>query len=294
MIITRIHGGLGNQLFQYAAGHALARRLGAAHKIDPGIFSAGETRDFGLAALGLPLVVASAEEIRRLTPQWGPWWKNKFILWSHRLTPFTRRRWVKEKDFDFDPRLFHVHPPVYLDGWWQSEKYFLTVAAEIRTLFTPAQAPTPRAAEIAASLAGQETIAVHVRRGDYVHDNDASRFHGTCPPSYYDAACARLAHDLPDAKFCVFSDDPDWARANIKLPARAEFIVSRGPLATQEDFFLMTRCRHFIIANSTFSWWPAWLADAPGQRVIAPRQWFLGYEVNLSDRFPADWELLDP
>jgi hypothetical protein len=292
MIITRIHGGLGNQLFQYATGWALARRLGVEHKLDLGTFVHERDRDFGLAALGLQFEAATREEIRAVAPQWGPWWKNKYILWSHRLTPFARRRWVKEETFDFDARLFQVRDPAYLDGWWQSDKYFAAIAAEIRAQFVPRAAPTPQAAAKAAALTGRTTVAVHVRRGDYVAKDDAARFHGCCPPVYYDQACDRLSRELPDAVFCIFSDDPAWARANLKLPAQAEFISSSGPHATMEDFFLLTQCRHFIIANSTFSWWPAWLADAPGQRVIAPRRWFLGFDVNPADRFPPDWELL--
>lgn len=293
MIVTRIHGGLGNQLFEYAAGYALARRLGVPHKVDLGTFAHERERDFGLSSLQIPFEVASAGEIAALAPQWGPWWKNKFILWSHRLTPFTQRRWVKEETFDYDSRLHDVRPPAYLDGWWQSEKYFADVAGDIRALFGPKRAPTPRAEEWANVLRGQATVALHVRRGDYVANDDASQFHGTCSTGYYEEAIARMRDRVPEATFCVFSDDPDWARANLKFPPKTEFLSAKGPLSVAEDFFLLCNCRHFVIANSTFSWWPAWIADSPGQQVIAPRRWFLGFDVNPADRFPPDWELLD-
>jgi Glycosyl transferase family 11 len=293
MIVTRIHGGLGNQLFEFAAGYALARRLGVPHKVDLGTFVHERERDFGLASLQIPFEVASAEEIRALAPQWGPWWKNKYILWSHRMTPFARCRWVKETTFDYDKRLLDVRSPAYLDGWWQSEKYFAGVGGEIRNMYSPKKAPTPRSEELAKALKGQATVAVHVRRGDYIANDDASQFHGTCSTGYYEDAISRMQHEVPEAMFCVFSDDPDWARGNLKFPARTEFVSAKGPLGVAEDFFLLCNCRHFVIANSTFSWWPAWIADSPGQHVIAPSRWFRGFEVNLADRFPADWELLD-
>jgi hypothetical protein len=293
MIITRIHGGLGNQLFQFAAGYALARRLGVPHRLDLGTFVHERERDFGLSALGIEFEAATPEETRALAPQWGPWWKNKYILLRQRLTPFASRRWVKEENFDFDERLLKVRGPAYLDGWWQSEKYFADASNEIRGQYLPRLAPSPRAAERARSLEGAVSVAVHVRRGDYVANSDASQFHGTCSAAYYEEACLRISRDLPGALFCVFSDDPDWARASLRIPARTEHLSERGPLAAHEDFFLMCQCRHFVIANSTFSWWPAWLADSQGQRVIAPRRWFRGFDVNPADRFPADWELLD-
>jgi hypothetical protein len=293
MIVTRLHGGLGNQLFQFAAGYALAQRRGVPHKVDLGTFVHERERDFGLRSLGLRYEVATPEEVRRLAPQWGPWWKNKYILWSNRLTPFASRRWVRESTFDYDRRVRDVRDPAYLDGWWQSEKYFSEFSADIRAQFSPKNPPSARVADCARTLASRTTVAVHVRRGDYIANDDASQFHGTCSNAYYEEACKKMARDMPDALFCIFSDDPSWARSNLTFPAGAEFLSGTGPLAVEEDFFLLCQCRHFVIANSTFSWWPAWIKDSPGQRVIAPRRWFRGFDVNPSDRFPSDWELLD-
>jgi hypothetical protein len=292
-VVTRIHGGLGNQLFQYAAGHALARRLGVPHKLDIRAFTPHTERPLGLREFALPLSEASADELRRLAPQWGPGWRNKWILWRHRLTSFHRRRWVHEEGFDFDARLFAVRPPCYLDGYWQSEKYFADCADEIRRMFHPARAPAPPLVAVATDLAQRGAVAVHVRRGDYVHNRGAAQFHGCCPAEYYSRAAAWMREQLPRAPFCVFSDDQEWARTNLRIEEPVQWMETTPARSAHEDFFLLCSCAHFIIANSSFSWWPAWMTNAPGRRVVAPRRWFLGYDVKPEDRFPTGWHLLD-
>ena len=292
-VVTRIHGGLGNQLFQYATGHALAFRLGVPHKVDAHLFNLSSDRVLGLREFNLPLDEATPDEPRQLTPQWGPWWKNKAILWSHKLTPFYHRRWVLEETLDFDPRLFHVRPPCYLDGWWQSEKYFAACAGQIRQIFQLAPAPSPRVAALGAELSRASAIAVHVRRGDYVRNRDAALFHGCCSIEYYAAAGRWMRQRLPRAPFYVFSDDPAWARANLTLDEPVSWIEASPPHSAHEDFFLLGCCTYFIIANSSFSWWPAWLQTTPTKLVIAPRRWFLGHDVNVADRFPPEWHLID-
>jgi Glycosyl transferase family 11 len=292
-VVTRIHGGLGNQLFEYAAGHALAHRLGVSHKVDTHLFQVQFDRTLGLREFNLPLHEATPAELRHLTPQWGPWWKNKAILWSHKLTPFNRRRWVLEETFDFDARLFHAQPPCYLDGWWQSEKYFADCAGQIRRMFRLSTPPSPRVAALGAEITHARAIAVHVRRGDYVHNRDAALFHGCCSPEYYAAAGRWMRERLPQAPFYVFSDDPAWARAHLTFSGPVSWIEAAPPHSAHEDFFLLGCCDHFIIANSSFSWWPAWLQDAPTKRVVAPGRWFLGHNVNVPDRFPSGWHLID-
>lgn len=291
MIITRIHGGLGNQLFQYALGHTLARRHQVPHKLH--LESDPADRPFALAALGLTCERATPSEIAALAPQWGASLKNKYILWAHRLTPFAQRRWAKEQSFDFDSRVFDLRPPFYLDGWWQSERYFSARADELRERLRAMPVPSERAHHFGATIASRESVAVHVRRGDYQNDADASRFHGTCPVEYYQRACSWMRAHKPDALFYVFSDDPAWAREHIRTGGPEHYVSGTPAHDTLEDFYLMNRCKHFIIANSTFSWWPAWIQSHPGQRVVAPARWFLGHQVNPVDRFPEGWHLID-
>ncbi|MEN9841280.1 MAG: hypothetical protein RL376_1080 [Verrucomicrobiota bacterium] len=288
MIVTRLSGGLGNQLFQYAAGYATAHRLGVPLTFDfePLHLLSGQAP--ALASLGVRLPEATSAELASVAPRWAGPIHNKLLLWRHRFTPYSRRRWVREKSYDYDPRFHHIRSPAYLDGYWQSERYFSSVADTLRPRLQP-RAPDAETENLGAQLARQPTLAIHVRRGDYLTDSHAARFHGCCPIDYYHRAADLLSHRIPITHYVLFSDDPEWARNHIPPPAPGAVLIPTGPRSALADFYLLTRCTHFIIANSSFSWWTAWLAQSPGQQVIAPRRWFLGHDVNPADRFPAAW-----
>jgi hypothetical protein len=292
-IVSRLHGGLGNQLFAYATGYALARRTKASHKVDTRVFSEAGERPFALSDFDLPLDEATPGELHAVAPQWGPWWKNKLILWRQRRTPFARRRWVREETLDFDPRLADVRPPAYLDGWWQSEKYFAAHADEIRGMFRPRASAVARVGTLAARLAASDAIAVHVRRGDYVDQAHIAAFHGLCSADYYAQAIAWIRERRPNAPLVLFSDDPAWTRAQFGSWANARMIVGEPQHSAIEDFALLASCRHFVIANSSFSWWAAWLGGSPEKLVVAPRRWFRGRDVKPADRFPPGWHVID-
>lgn len=292
LVVARITRGLGNQLFQYATGLALARRLGAELKFDLEPMRSAGAASADLAGLGVALPEVSPDELRRLAPQWAGPFRNKLILLRHRLTPFARRRWIREENYDFDSRLLQIRAPVYLDGYWQSERYFAELADELRVALAP-PAPTERARALGDELARVPTIAIHVRRGDYVTNDDAARFHGCCSLDYYRRAIEWMASATPDCRHAIFSDDPEWAAQNLRVPGDTLLVAGAPAHSALEDFHLLTRCSHFIIANSTFSWWAAWLSSGRAPRVVAPRRWFLGREINPADRFPAGWHLID-
>ena len=153
--------------------------------------------------------------------------------------------------------------------------------------------PSPRTAVLGSELSGAPAIAVHVRRGDYVNNRGAALFHGCCSIEYYAAAGHWMRERLPTAPFCVFSDDPVWAREHLKFDGPVTWIEASPPHSAHEDFFLLCCCAHFIIANSSFSWWPAWLQASPAGLAVAPRRWFLGHDVNPADRYPSGWHLID-
>jgi len=141
------------------------------------------------------------------------------------------------------------------------------------------------------------SVALHIRRGDYVSLVSAARFHGALPLSYYMAAVARVRECVVEPKFFVFSDDQEWCRDNLQLGDSATFVGHNTGSDSWQDLVLMGRCRHHVIANSSFSWWGAWLADqrwgVPQRLVIAPACWFSGQPgQNLSDRFPVHWEMI--
>jgi hypothetical protein len=271
-VIVRLVGGLGNQMFQYAAGLAVARKTGGQLLLDVDFVRHGVTlREFELdqAFVG-PFLLASSDE-KRAALGWRASFRRAFgrpslsFLWGSRV--------VVERSFDFSPVLTHLAPPVYLVGYWQSERYFLDVAQEVREKFR-FDSPDAANAVLLNEIDACESVAVHVRRGDYAANSVVTTHHGLCPPSYYESAAKWLLDRKPSLRFFLFSDDLEWTRENVRLPADCVYVDVNRDGASFNDMRLMSRCRHQVIANSTFSWWAAWLNPSPEKLVIAPKRWF--------------------
>lgn len=274
MIYTRFHGRIGNQMFQYAAGRALALRRGTGLVIDDRL-----ARHKGEGSIAdvftLPDVTAPLPPSKHDRPL-------AYTLWRYLgRSP----RYLREKHLAFDPDVLAAPDKTYLHGYWQSERYFADAADQIRQDFAFAP-PTGRNAELAAEIADTLSVSLHLRRGDYV--GNAS--HVICGQAYYDAALAALLPQLPGPPtIYVFSDEPDWARENLRLPG-TPVIVDHNTDSPQDDMRLMSLCRHNIIANSSFSWWGAWLNAAPGRIVMAPKRWFGKPGLTNPDILPPDWQ----
>jgi hypothetical protein len=174
----------------------------------------------------------------------------------------------------------------YLQGFWQSERYFKDYEAEIRHDFRFRDSVTQACKHLKEQVSSCNSVSIHVRRGDYVSNPSANKFHGLCSPGYYRDAVDHIAQSQKDIELFVFSDDIAWCKEHLKLDQPLHFMETH---TAYEDMYLMSQCRHHIIANSSFSWWGAWLNDKPGKRVVAPKQWFLDTSVNTSDIIPDTW-----
>jgi len=277
-IVIRIEGGLRNQLFQYATGCALAERLGCGIALD--------LRDlkcnFALKHYQIRAVIAEPE-LLELLPNWRPSRRRRitFRLFSRFFTyPVFWSR-----SFAYDKRFEQIARPVYLVGYWQTEKYFArhrTRLLEELQLVTPLPTKTP----LFEMIYKTNSVALHIRRGDYVTNPIVARFHGQCDISYYQNAVQKLHNRYSDIEVFVFSDEPDWARNNLRLHVPTHYIAGNPDYI---DFELMRACQHHIIANSSFSWWGAWLCVSNNQIVYAPRQWFLDPKTDISDIIPNRW-----
>ncbi|MCW2571546.1 MAG: glycosyl transferase family 11, partial [Frankiales bacterium] len=190
---------------------------------------------------------------------------------------------VKERGFHFQPGLLTVAPSCYLEGYWQSERYFEVAAEDIRRDFRVEPSPD---ADPLRSTDPEKAVSVHVRRGDYVAEPEIRAYHGTCSLEYYARAMDLVRRLVPGAKFLLFSDDPLWVEANLGGPDAV--VVSEPGSAPHRDLLLMAQCRHHVLANSSFSWWGAWLSR-PGGVTVAPRPWFLTPENNTKDLLPPAW-----
>ncbi|WP_072506529.1 alpha-1,2-fucosyltransferase [Phaeobacter porticola] len=280
MIITRLHGRLGNQMFQYAAARALAERLGVGLALDS---REAEARGEGVLTrvFDLDLVrPAPLPPLRQTTPLRYALWRG--VGQSLGMKP----RFHRETGLGYNPTFEQWGDGSYLHGYWQSERYFCDIAARIRTDFTFPVFSNQQNTEMAAQIRETNAISLHVRRGDYL----TLAAHVLCDQAYYDAALAQVLEGVKGNPIVyVFSDDPQWAKDNLPLPCDKVVVDFNGADTDYEDMRLMSLCQHNIIGNSSFSWWAAWLNQTPGRRVAGPAKWFGDPKLQNPDILPSDW-----
>ena len=189
----------------------------------------------------------------------------------------------------FDPRVLRAPRNAYMDGYWQSERYFRDAGDRVRGEFTFRDSLEGKSREVADRIASCESVSLHVRRGDYVSRSRVAVRHGACPLEYYGRAVAEIASRVHRPEFFVFSDDARWARDSIHTGFPSTFVDHNDPEHGFDDMHLMSLCRHHVIANSSFSWWSAWLSRPRGRIVIGPQRWFADSESDSADLLPDDW-----
>ena len=275
MVIVQLSGGLGNQMFEYAL-YLRLKADGKQVKIDDSTCYGHEgERPLQLGQVfGVTYESASPEELRRMTDSFpDPVSRIRRKLFGRKNLSY------REAGMDFDPEILEREPAL-LEGCFQSEKYFAPVSGQVREAyrFRPERlglSERSRALERRIREGKGQAVSVHVRRGDYLDPSHGGIYAGICTKEYYDRAMERVRKETPDAVFYVFSNDPGWARAHF---GEKGCVVPEGVPedAGYEDLYLMSLCRHHIIANSSFSWWGAWLCANPQKLVIAPDRWLNG------------------
>lgn len=275
-VVSKIIGGLGNQLFQFAYGLHLSRREGAELACDLDGFAGYDLRTYSLGSFHLPVVPADAKVLRPIRWLGG----NRFSMaFAKRALNLTGGRYLYVREGDNVDRFSPRAKWIYLDGYWQRHDFLVPLREELLRWMQP-RVPV-------ASLdleSGQNTVAIHVRRGDYV------TLSWTLSVDYYLKAFSVMKSKLGENLTpIIFSDDPEWVKANLKLSERQ---IVRGKMPTLTDFIHIRQCRHQIIGNSTFSWWAAWLNENPDKVVIAPRTWPGSHGLDLGRLIPSDWEII--
>lgn len=287
MIVVKLMGGLGNQMFQYAAGRCLSHLHKTELKLDLSFLNADPKNEYTKRKLELDffnvkIEEASKEEINEFKIGTSGAIRNTLqqklpILFSTIVANENKRGFMKE---------FYSYPKnLYLNGFWQSEKYFEPVKEILLKEFTLKENLSSENQKLAQEIQNCNSVSLHIRRGDYVSNKVTNEFHGLCSLEYYMNAISKIKEKHGEIKVFVFSDDINWAKENIKETNTV--FISRNP--SHIDMHLMSLCKHNIIANSSFSWWGTWLNKNAGKIVIAPKNWFAKQELNSPDIYPDNW-----
>lgn len=291
MIIVKLQGGLGNQMFQYAFARKLAYKHNVPLLLDKSSFEQTDLentqRDYALRCFNIQERFASQKDISRF---------NKFKikkpekLWFlYNFIVANNLRYVSERQYNFDPKTNLIGKNAYINGFWQTEKYFLEIKNIIKNDFVLKKPFGSRAEMIATEIDNTKTsVSIHIRRGDFINNEKTRAYHGVCEKEYYNRAIKMICEKIHAPKFFVFSDDISWAKENMHFQFPVIY-VSPKESKECEDLILMSKCHHNIIANSSFSWWGAWLNNNPQKIIIAPNKWVSSSKLNTKDILPDSW-----
>jgi hypothetical protein len=289
MIVVKLQGGLGNQMFQYALGKAMAKIHHSRFALDLD-FLLDRTPDKGLGFVFRDYdldVFSMCPSIAKT----GQETKYRHPTFFHQLTSgFTKRTIYKESFFQFDQQVLTMKPNVYLDGYWQSPRYFESVEKELRADFTFTHPIEKNSQELYRKILSTDSICVNVRRADFLINS----FHGVCGMNYFEPAIDYLISQLKNPQVFIFSDDPTWCKENFRLNISTEVIdhTHKG-FKFSNQLQLMAACKHFVIPNSTFAWWAVWLSNKKNSKVIAPKKWFSDDSIDTRDLIPSHWMRFD-
>lgn len=277
MIVVNLKGGLGNQMFQYACGRAISIKCDQPMLLSKEYLDFPDGRKYGLAVFNIKSPLASPEERDRIKYPLGIISKG----WR-----FFAGKFLKQfRTIAFDEKVTKCRKNLFLDGYFQTEKYFKDYEKEIREDFTLKDPLSESAQKIADEIKKSENpVSIHFRRTDYVgHTNFDIN-----DPEYHTRARKIVEERSRSPKYFVFSDDIKWVKENVGLPEGSIYVSSPDKISDQEELMLMSICRHNIIMNSSFSWWGAWLNNNPDKIVVAPKTWNKE-QWRFKDTIPENW-----
>ena len=293
--VVRVKGGLGNQMFQYAFGknleiiHGIPVYYDLSSYLNPKLNDGGVYREFGLKFLNTTLNEATLnnkkENLRNGIYRILPVKYKKKSIFEFKI-PI-----VMEPRFNFSPKIMALNKlGSYFDGYWQSPLYFLEVRNTIKSDLTSSTKLSDYSLELQNRIINSGGICLNVRRGDFASNINSSNFHGLLGEDYYLKAWQKLKALEGFESVFIFSDDPEWCKTKLKITGKVEVVTHdhAGPHFTHY-LELMKSCAGFILPNSTFGWWAAWLSEVEPNKIVAPRNWFKDSKIDTSDLIPGQW-----
>jgi hypothetical protein len=288
-IYCRLNGGLGNQLFQYAAARTWADEAAANLVFDTRtIVKRAEHNGMeDLLELNLRAIEGNADEISRIFPEVN--WRISRLLRNIKTPLLDCYHETKNSDPDSFPN--EKRSKLLLSGFWQSENFFVRNRHNILRDLTLRRGFSDQGQRMKDIIDAGPSVSIHVRRGDYLASEFNRRRYGVCGVDYYRSAISAIKAHSPDCKLVLFSDDVEWIK-NIFGKDRDYLLVSGNGLPTTEELLLMSKCDHHIISNSTFGWWGAWLNTSATKHIIAPTPWFSDTKLSSATLIPSNWQIM--
>lgn len=289
--IVKFNGGLGNQMFQYAFACALADKFNVDILFDFSYFeevkrdNAVTSRVFELGVFNLDCKTVTQNDLQDIKkPDSNSKFKNTL---AKRLPKLCGINYLREKrNYVFDKNMFNSSDYIYYDGYFQNEKYFKHIRAKLVKDFSLKEPLDAENAEVLEQIKATNSVSIHIRRGDYVSLDYVNKIHGVCSLDYYKEAIEYISKRVEKPHFFLFSDDIEWVKANLKIDYPYT-VVDFNQKKSHFDLELMKNCKHNIVANSSFSWWGAWLNENPDKTVIAPKNWVTSNQK--CDIVPSEW-----
>ncbi|MFD1552176.1 hypothetical protein DNU06_00235 [Putridiphycobacter roseus] len=289
MIFLKISGGLGNQMFQFATATALAIKNSTKVAVDLSLFNKKDSKEFTSRPFDLATFFNIGDTQIVDQKAYSYLFENSFIAKIKRK--LRKGSAFFEPNLLFQPAVKQLTANSYLEGYFQSEKYFKEYREQVLNLFEFKKTPSAQTKAAVATFKNKNSIAIHIRRGDYVSKKHINAIHGALPLSYYKDALKKF--DLNTHHLVFFSDDMQWVKENFTMSdqSKVTFVDWNTGADSWQDMYLMTQCKNFIIANSSFSWWGAWLAQHAAKQVYCPKTWFNDPKLNQNtkDLIPAEW-----
>lgn len=289
MIIVHILGGIGNQMFQYAFARYLSIKHETKVKLDITSFEEYKLHKYRLFVFNLEENLATTEEINNLKYKKLNLVNNFLYKIKGKKNSKYSKKYIKETFYHFEPEFINLPDNVYLDGYWQSEKYFKPIAEILRKDFTVRKELSGKNKDFAEQIKSGNSVSLHIRRGDYVKDASTKNMYYVDLDKYYKNSINLINENVLNPHFYIFSDDPVWVKENYTKNINCSVADFNNADDGYLDLRLMSLCKHNIIANSSFSWWGAWLNNNPEKIVTAPQKWFNTKDHNTKDLIPQDW-----
>jgi len=287
ILIVKFNGGLGNQMFQWAFARSLEAKTGIETLFDMSFFEKKYARPYELDIFEVP-----DKSVKNILTK-----MHLAVMWKLRKKlhgkNFFGLNFYCEPHFQYDENLFKVAPNTYIEGFFQSEKYFEEVKEEIRSDFQFKNQPDEENQKVIEKIKSTNSISLHIRRGDYVQKKRYQNIYATCSLDYYKRGVEHIAKSVKNPTLFIFSDDIEWVKENLNLPYESVYVSHNTGAKSYEDLRLMSLCKHNVIANSSFSWWGAWLNENPSKIIIAPQKWFNDDNIVQTDVIPECWVRLD-